>query len=55
MDPLELIDKYGADALRFTMASLAADNAGRLRLAPTRVEGSRNFATSCGTPRASPR
>ena len=45
MDPLELIDKYGADALRFTMASLAANNAGRLRLAPTRVEGSRNFAT----------
>jgi len=45
MDPLELIDKYGADALRFTMASLAANNAGRLRLAPARVEGSRNFAT----------
>jgi valyl-tRNA synthetase len=45
MDPLELIDKYGADALRFTMTSLAANNAGRLRLAPSRVEGSRNFAT----------
>ena len=45
MDPLELIDKYGADALRFTMTSLAANNAGRLRLAPARVEGSRNFAT----------
>ncbi len=45
MDPLELIDKYGADALRFTMASLAANNAGRLRLSPARVEGSRNFAT----------
>ena len=45
IDPLELIDKYGADALRFTMASLAANNAGRLRLAPARVEGSRNFAT----------
>ena len=45
IDPLELIDKYGADALRFTMASLAAVQAGRLRLAPARVEGSRNFAT----------
>jgi valyl-tRNA synthetase len=45
IDPLELIDKYGADALRFTMASMAASNAGRLRLAPARVEGSRNFAT----------
>lgn len=45
IDPLELIDKYGADALRFTMTSLAAPQAGRLRLAPARVEGSRNFAT----------
>jgi valyl-tRNA synthetase len=45
MDPLELIDKYGADALRFTVASLAANNASRLRLSPARVEGSRNFAT----------
>ncbi|WP_395711389.1 valine--tRNA ligase [Reyranella sp.] len=45
MDPLELIDKFGADALRFTMTALAANNAGRLRLAPARVEGSRNFAT----------
>ncbi len=45
IDPLELIDKYGADALRFTMASMAASNAGRLRLAQARVEGSRNFAT----------
>jgi len=45
VDPLELIDKYGADALRFTMASLAANNAGRLRFSAARVEGSRNFAT----------
>ncbi|SJZ49728.1 valyl-tRNA synthetase [Enhydrobacter aerosaccus] len=45
IDPLELIDKYGADALRFTMASLASSAAGRLRLATARVEGSRNFAT----------
>ena len=45
VDPLELIDKYGADALRFTMTSMAASQAGRLRLATSRVEGSRNFAT----------
>jgi valyl-tRNA synthetase len=45
VDPLEMIDKYGADALRFTMTSLASSSAGRLRFAPARVEGSRNFAT----------
>ncbi len=45
IDPLELIDKYGADALRFTMISMASSSAGRLRLATARVEGSRNFAT----------
>ncbi|HYC65535.1 MAG TPA: class I tRNA ligase family protein, partial [Reyranellaceae bacterium] len=45
IDPLELIDKYGADALRFTMTSMAAAQASRLRLSNARVEGSRNFAT----------
>jgi valyl-tRNA synthetase len=44
IDPLELIDKYGADALRFTMTAMAAQG-GRIRLAPARVEGSRNFIT----------
>ncbi len=44
IDPLDLIDKYGCDALRFTLASLAAQ--GRdIKLAESRVEGSRNFAT----------
>ena len=44
IDPLVLIEKYGADALRFTLASLAAP--GRdIRLGESRVEGSRNFAT----------
>ena len=44
MDPLELIDKYGADALRMTLVALAAQ--GRdIKLSENRVEGYRNFAT----------
>ena len=44
IDPLELIDEFGADALRFTLASQAAQ--GRdVKLAKSRVEGYRNFAT----------
>ncbi|HWD26068.1 MAG TPA: valine--tRNA ligase [Rhizomicrobium sp.] len=44
IDPLELVDQFGADALRFTLAS-AAGLARDMRIGPSRVEPNRNFAT----------
>ncbi|MEQ8710416.1 MAG: valine--tRNA ligase [Rhodospirillales bacterium] len=44
IDPLSLIDKYGADALRFTLCTMEVQ--GRdVKLSEKRVEGYRNFST----------
>ena len=43
IDPLEIIDKYGADALRFTLAT--GNSPGNdMRFSDEKVEASRNFA-----------
>jgi valyl-tRNA synthetase len=44
VDPITLIDEFGADALRFTLAQ-AAGQSRDMRIGPTRVEAGRNFAT----------
>ena len=42
IDPLDLIEKYSADALRFTLLSMASP--GRdVKLSEDRVKGNRNF------------
>ena len=44
IDPLEIIDEYGADALRFTNAAMASIG-GVLKLDMSRIQGYRNFGT----------
>ena len=44
IDPLVIVDEYGADALRFTNASMAAIG-GVLKLSEDRIKGFRNFGT----------
>ncbi|MGB1076867.1 MAG: valine--tRNA ligase, partial [Bdellovibrionales bacterium] len=44
VDPLDLIEKFGTDAVRFALTAMAAQ--GRdIRISEQRVEGYRNFAT----------
>ena len=44
VDPLVLIDQYGADSLRFTLTAM--ETQGRdIKLSESRIEGYRNFAT----------
>ena len=44
MDPLELIDVYGCDALRFTLVAMSGQ-ARDIKLSKQRIEGYRNFGT----------
>ena len=44
MDPLELVDEYGADALRFTLTAMSGQ-ARDIKLSKQRIEGYRNFGT----------
>ena len=44
IDPLELVDEYGADALRFTLTAMSGQ-ARDIKLSKARVEGYRNFGT----------
>src|SRR5712692_3968341 len=44
VDPLDLMDKYGTDATRFSLISIAVPSVRDVRIAEERLEASRNFA-----------
>nr|WP_311740763.1 hypothetical protein [Bradyrhizobium sp. CB3035] len=44
MDPLELVDEFGADALRFTLTAMSGA-ARDIKLSRQRIEGYRNLGT----------
>ncbi|HTP49052.1 MAG TPA: valine--tRNA ligase [Anaeromyxobacteraceae bacterium] len=44
IDPLDISEKYGADALRFTLAALTSAQGRDIKLAKDRIEGNRAFA-----------
>jgi valyl-tRNA synthetase len=44
IDPLEVMDRFGTDAFRFTLASLAVAGVRDIRIGDDRIEGYRNFA-----------
>ena len=43
IDPAEMVERYGGDAVRFTLVALASEGQD-IKLAPSRFEGGRNFA-----------
>ena len=43
VDPIDLIEEYGRDALRFTLAHLSFSGSQDINLTPTRLQGSRYF------------
>lgn len=44
IDPVKIIDKYGSDALRFTMTSLCTYGGQDIKISDERFEYGRNFA-----------
>ena len=55
IDPLDLIDEYGADALRFTLAAHGGAGPRHQALARSASRATAISRPSSGTPRASPR